>query len=112
MIHNHDGDGGHDEDDPRTLSVITSIDQLFDSEEIGRFVSRAADGGFGEFERMKGIVRIQTGWIHLDVTSGRSSLDPLVPMGGEQAHLTAIGRKLDLDGLLGNLTLCYAATAT
>lgn len=53
VIHNHDGDGGHDEGDPRTLSVITSIDQLFDSEEIGRFVSRAADGGIGEIERMK-----------------------------------------------------------
>ncbi len=66
----------------------------------------AADGGFGDLRRLKGVARSGGGWIRFDVAGGRPSIEAFAPGVGEQARVVAIGRELDGESLRAALQAC------
>jgi G3E family GTPase len=65
-----------------------------------------ADGAYGQVERVKGIARTGAGWVHFDVSGGRSTVAAFAPNNGEEQRVTAIGRTLDCVRLQAAFAAC------
>ena len=66
-----------------------------DLDGLGAVLEGVARGAFGHVERVKGIARAGSGWVHFDVAGGRSSVTAFAPREGEEARVVAIGRTVD-----------------
>ena len=77
-----------------------------DPQRLHELLEAVARGGFGEVERVKGIVRAKAGWIHFDVAGGRSSMAAFAPGPREEPRVVAIGRAVDEAGLLAAFEAC------
>jgi G3E family GTPase len=64
------------------------------------------EGAFGQVERVKGIARAGSGWVHFDIAGGRTSVAAFAPGDGEQPRVMAIGRSLDRAGLQAAFEAC------
>ena len=62
-------------------------------------LERAATGGYGEIDRLKGIARSGDGWIHFDVAGGHATIAAFAPHGEEIPRVTAIGRSIQQERL-------------
>ena len=130
--HNHDHDHSHGHEHGRTHSLAggravplaeheqhdgvelgleswsAQVDKPCNIEALDRFLQTVTTGGFGNVERLKGIVQAGSGWLRFDVAGGRSSILAFSPAGPEQPRVMAIGRDVDRNGLMGGLAACAA----
>jgi len=60
---------------------------------------RCAGGVYGEADRLKGIARTAAGWVHFDVSGGRSNIAAFAPNTDEHPRVIAIGRLMYEAGL-------------
>jgi putative photosynthetic complex assembly protein 2 len=63
-------------------------------------------GAYGPIERVKGIARSGSGWVHFDVAGGRSTVAAFAPRRDEQPRVMAIGQGLDDVGLQAAFEAC------
>lgn len=100
--HNHD---------PATLG-LTSWGALLkypcDPESLRALLDAVARGAFGPVERVKGIARAGSGWVHFDVAGGQASMMAFAPGENEQPRVVAIGRVVDEIGLEAAFAACSA----
>ncbi|MFZ3236617.1 MAG: GTP-binding protein [Stellaceae bacterium] len=52
-------------------------------------------GAFGQIERVKGIARAGSGWVHFDVAGGRPSVTAFAAQEGEEGRVVAIDRTVN-----------------
>ena len=64
-----------------------------------RRLRRCARGVYGEVDRLKGIARTAAGWVHFDVSGGRSNIAAFAPNTDEHPRVIAIGRLMYEAGL-------------
>jgi putative photosynthetic complex assembly protein 2 len=79
-----------------------------DPQSLRDLLEAAARGAFGQLERVKGISRAGSGWIHFDMAGGRASLAAFAPHEGEEPRVVAIGRRVDRDRLQAAFAACMA----
>ncbi len=70
------------------------LERPCDLQRLREMLERAATGGYGELDRLKGIARTGDGWIHFDVAGGRSAIAAFAPHSEEIPRVTAIGRSI------------------
>ncbi len=68
-----------------------------DADTLRRVLDAAAQGDFGEVERLQGLVRAAdtAGWIRFQLSEGRAGMTTLSAAEGEEPRVTATGRRLD-----------------
>ena len=79
-------------------SVATPLSAPCDAATLRQVLQAAADGDFGQVERLDGLVRSAdaAGWIRFQLSGGRAGLAALGSAEGEEPRVTATGRHLDL----------------
>jgi putative photosynthetic complex assembly protein 2 len=82
-----------------------------DPEGLRALLEAVARGAFGHVERVKGIARAGSGWIHFDVAGGRSSMSAFAPRKGEEPRVVAIGRTVDEVGLQAAFDACAVSAS-
>ena len=107
----HDGEPAHHEHEVGLglRSWSTHLAGLSDPQRLHELLETVARGGFGEVERVKGIVRAHTGWIHFDVAGGRSSMAAFAPADREEPRVVAIGRSVDEAALQAAFEACVTS---
>ncbi len=66
-----------------------------DQQTLRDLLDAAALGAYGRIERVKGIARAGSGWVHFDLAGGHSSMAAFTPTEDEAPRVVAIGRALD-----------------
>jgi len=92
-------------------SWSTPLNPFCDAEELGNVLNSIAAGSYGDVERVKGIARTGSGWVHFDLAGGRSSLKAISAGADEQPRVVAIGRGVDTNGLEAAFEGCADAAA-
>lgn len=90
-IHHHD----HDAPALGFTSWSARLSHPCDLESLRALLDSVAGGAFGHVERVKGIARAGSGWIHFDVAGGRPSVAAFAPRQNEEPRVVAIGRTVD-----------------
>jgi putative photosynthetic complex assembly protein 2 len=93
-VAHHGHTHGH-EDALGFTSWSTRLSSSYRLQELQDLLDSVARGAYGQIERVKGIARANEGWVHFDVTGGRSSVAAFAPAKDEEQRVTAIGRTLD-----------------
>ena len=108
-IHDHEH---HDDFELGLESWSAHVDKPCEVEALDRFLQVVTNGGFGNVERLKGIVHAGSGWLRFDVAGARSSIRSSIlafsPVGVELPRIMAIGKSVDCQGLMGGLAACSA----
>lgn len=78
-------------------SFVTPLSSPCDTATLRQVLQAAAEGDFGEVERLDGLVRSAEagGWIRFQLSGGRAGLAALGSAEGEEPRVTATGRRLD-----------------
>ena len=76
------------------------------SETLQNVLEAVARGAYGRIERVKGIARAGSGWVHFDVSGGLSTVAAFAPNQAEEPRVTAIGRSLDVSRLQAAFEAC------
>jgi putative photosynthetic complex assembly protein 2 len=87
---------GHDSEHAIDFTAWSA--RLYDSvrpKMLQDLLDAVAGGAYGQIERVKGIARAGAGWVHFDVSGGRSTVAAFAPNKDEEQRVTAIGRTLD-----------------
>jgi putative photosynthetic complex assembly protein 2 len=79
-----------------------------DPEGLRALLDAVARGTYGPVERVKGIARAGSGWVHFDVAGGRASMMAFAPGENEQPRVVAIGRAVDEVRLEAAFAACSA----
>lgn len=81
----------------RADSYATPLSAPCDAATLRQVLQAAADGDFGEVDRLDGLVRSAdaAGWIRFQLSGGRAGLAALRSAEGEEPRVTATGRRLD-----------------
>jgi len=105
--HGHAHEDGHVHEDALGLaSWSAALPAECDAGPLARVLDAAADGRFGAIERVKGIARIDGGWIRFDMAGGRAGMAALAPGEDEKPRVIAIGHDIDERRLLAAFTAC------
>lgn len=79
-------------------SFAAPLSDPCDAATLRQVLDAAAQGDFGEVERLSGLVRAADaagGWIRFQITEGRAGMTALAAAEGEEPRVTATGRRLD-----------------
>jgi putative photosynthetic complex assembly protein 2 len=99
--------GGHDQEHALGLtSWSTRLDNSCHPEGLRDILEAVARGAYGQVERVKGIARAGTGWVHFDVSGGLPTVAAFAPAQNEEQRVTAIGRALDVTRLQAAFEAC------
>lgn len=79
-----------------------------DLDGLGAVLEAVARGAFGQIERVKGIARAGSGWVHFDVSGGRPSVTAFAAREGEEGRVVAIGRTVNEARLRAAFEACTA----
>ena len=86
-----------------------ALDGDCDPEALNAFLHRLAAGAGGAVDRVKGIARAESGWLHFDLAGGKVSMAAFAPSEEEVPRIIAIGRGLDRPALENGLVGCVIA---
>jgi putative photosynthetic complex assembly protein 2 len=81
-----------------------------DPQGLHDLLEAGARGAFGNVERINGIARARSGWVHFEMVYGRSTVATFAPREREEPRAFAIGRGVDEVRLQAAFDAC-AATA-
>ncbi|WP_299622255.1 putative photosynthetic complex assembly protein PuhE [Pelagibius sp.] len=120
-VETHDPSAEHDRNHERgaegdhnvaSLGVETwsaALDRDCDPEALNAFLHRIAAGAGGAIDRVKGIARAESGWLHFDLAGGKVSMAAFAPGEEEVPRIIAIGRGLDRPALENGIAGCVIA---
>ncbi|WP_295447868.1 DUF3623 family protein, partial [uncultured Thiodictyon sp.] len=113
--HDHDHEGPDPAHDHEIALGLTSwsmrLERPCDMQRLRDVLERAANGAYGEVDRLKGIARTGDGWIHFDVAGGRAAIAAFAPHGEELPRITAIGRSIHEEHLTAAIEGTLVAAA-
>jgi putative photosynthetic complex assembly protein 2 len=104
-LHRHEP--AHDSD--QSIGFTSWSARLNDSchpQDLQNILDGVVRGAYGQVERVKGIARAGTGWVHFDVSGGLSTVAAFAPGKNEEQRVTAIGRTLDVTRLQAAFEAC------
>jgi magnesium-protoporphyrin IX monomethyl ester aerobic oxidative cyclase len=107
----HDAAEHRHEHEPAALGLTswgTVLKHPCDPEGLRALLDAVARGTYGPVERVKGIARAGSGWVHFDVAGGRASMMAFAPGENEQPRVVAIGRAVDEVRLEAAFAACSA----
>ena len=82
-----------------------------DPQGLQDLLDAVARGSFGQVDRVKGIARSGSGWVHFDVAGGRPSVAAFAPHDDERPRVAAIGRTVDEVRLQAAFDACAVPAA-
>jgi putative photosynthetic complex assembly protein 2 len=81
-----------------------------DPQGLHDLLEAGARGAFGDVERINGVARARTGWLHFEMVRGHASVAPFAPYGREEPRVIAIGKRVDEVRLQAAFDACAAPT--
>jgi putative photosynthetic complex assembly protein 2 len=107
----HDHEHPHDHAHGDALGMTSwseTLHQACDADQLQGVLEEITKGSFGHVERVKGIARAGSGWIHFDVAGGRSTMAAFAPGADEAPRVVAIGHSVDKARLSAAFAACAA----
>jgi putative photosynthetic complex assembly protein 2 len=83
------------EDARRCMSWSAPLPGRCDPNGLRDLLDAGARGAFGDLDRISGVARGRSGWIHFEMACGRSSVAPFAPRERQEGRVFAIGRAVD-----------------
>lgn len=87
-------------------SWSAALPGVCDPHHLRSLLDQLAEGQFGQLERVKGIVRADTGWMRFDLAGGRATIAAHAAAVDESPRVMAIGRDVDGPRLLKAFADC------
>jgi putative photosynthetic complex assembly protein 2 len=112
--HDHAGHEHHHDHAGAELGFASchfALPDMIDTGALQSVLDRAVQGGFGDVIRVKGIAKVNGGWINFDVAGGRASITAFVAGAAETPRLVAIGRSVDQAALEHACNACAVKLA-
>jgi putative photosynthetic complex assembly protein 2 len=89
-------------------SWTASLPGQCDPQGLHDVLEAGARGAFGNVERIDGVARARSGWVHFEMVYGRSIVASFAPREREEARVVAIGRGVDEVRLQAAFDACVA----
>lgn len=99
-----------EEVEPKRKSWSACLPAPCDPQGVRKLLEASARGAFGDLDRIDGIARAQSGWIHFEMVSGRSSVASFAPGERDEARVFAVGRGVDEVSLQAAFDACSATS--